>query len=1050
MQFASSVAPSVRFGSRSDWLVVRLSRFAAGAGAGGCLTVVLWSFWSQWGTSLGVSGGLTLASATGFICGVRLAEWSVRDCRRHVVGWLALAGSLLAAPVVARLTLDGLGWAPVAALESEPVVAMLAYVAALLCVGPTLVMLCVVAASPPRGSALRSGLADAWLWAGVALSLVAIPQWLAPAVSLQYVACALAAGAAALGVAGWMRWSSAATPLATFEHEERRHPWDLTSVGHAISGASIGVSVAMVLQMAAQLQAGMAYVVLSSLGGLSGGVALGLALRGRRASGRSMEAENLIGAGMLLAVASVGMLSIGFGWLIEVHLWLSSTVSDVWQVMLMRGALAALPLVPCGLALILAMDERPHMVRGHFHDELSTVAAACALGFVAFRWWGPEPQSALPWFEGGACVLALVFLRTARRQSDLRRPALIAATAGIALAAVGFWFSDYQPSHAARLLYSTSTFAAYRNGVPVETLPVLDDGRLLTTRSSGRSTWTVWKHHGAQLQFRENGVPRHITSVDLAICPQSSAELLPAIAPLVWHPQPRHVLLTGLGSTATLQACLAFPVETVTCTEGDRALASLAREDVPREIGADVLADSRIRLLTVDPALSAATHDRLYDVIIVAATQPALFTSASTGTVDYFARLSRKLAAGGVLCQRFQYVDLGAAPLRSAAATLRQVFSQVRLLETAPGEVILLATRDDGPAIDPGLAARAQAPHVRRVMSQAGWDWSVLLGLAAVDSDAAAQIIAGDAEVNFAADGRAAFKLAPEVLRWGPKLEEIRQLLAPCSSQMLTWLGPCAEAEEAAQRLADVAEQQRIIHDNPEQPWAYRKALKERLQNRPRSVIVPVSHEGLERRLHPEDQRRKEYLVALGDAARQARPDAAAIGRLSAFVEPYDPLVSYFAHHEAAHLLSRSAVPDRAAELAHRLYTVYYGAGADRSVRNATASLELLLDAPESAATAQARWDQMNSLLDVLRQRWAYRLERPDQSRYAAADVSETLSVVQEALRAMDGLQSQGGVSAADWSARREFLDLALVRPLKNAQAAQVKRPQTPRTVDAR
>src|SRR5690606_17776079 len=113
--------------------------------------------------------------------------------------------------------------------------------------------------------------------------------------------------------------------------------------------------------------------------------------------------------------------------------------------------------------------------------------------------------------------------------------------------------------------------------------------------------------------------------------------------------------------------------------------------------------------------------------------------------------------------------------------------------------------------------------------SQSGWDWSVLLGLSAVNAEQTAEMIAEGGRPNMAADGRFAFRLAPEVMRWGAKLEEIQQLLASRSSQMISWIGECVETEDAAKRLADVGEQHKIIHDNAEQFWAYRKSLKERL-----------------------------------------------------------------------------------------------------------------------------------------------------------------------------------------------------------------------------
>lgn len=1044
MQAESSVARASARIALPRWLGATLTlRWLAGFAAGGCLATVLWSYWAQWGSSLEATCGLMLGAVTALIAGLRAISWQsrLRDHRASVA--VALAAAIVSAPFMSRWTLDALQWAPIFALQNWIVTTTLAYLAALLTVAPAVLLVCLWCVVPPQRSRLRSRMADPCLWGGMALSMALIPQSIGLFVGMQQLGWILAAGAIALAVfEAWRSGENLDVEAPPFEREERRNPWDLTDVGHILSGAMIGVSGAVSLQMASQLQPGMSFVVYASLAGLLAGVALGLAVRARRASRRAMEAENMLGAGMLLAVVGVTFLSISFGTLIELHLWLSATVSQVWVLVPVRALLAALPLLPCGLAIIIATDERPHMVRGNFPGELGIVATAAAIAFVAYRGLGLEPDAVLPWLESFACVLALLFLRTAAMQAQLGRKAVIATCIGIVLTAAGLWLTDYDPARAARLLFSSTTFSAYREGVDLDTLTVLDDGRLAALRSNGRSTWTVWKHHGAQLQFRENGVPRHITSVDLATCPQSSAELLPAVAPLVLHPQPRDVLLTGIGSTATLQACLAFPVESLTCTESDRALIDLANIQVAPEAGSNSLDDPRVRLLNVDSALAAATTDRGYDVIIVAATQPALFSSVSTATTDYYTRLARQLRSGGVLCQRFQYVDLGAAPLRNIAATLRSLFPQVRILETAPGEVLLLASADDGPIIDPGFAARAQAPHVRRVMSQAGWDWSILLGLAAVDVDGVGEIAADDARPYVAADGRSAMQLAPEVIRWGAKLDEIQTLLSAHRSQMLNWIGQCTDAEEAAKRLADVTEQQKTIHDNPEQFWAYRKTLKDRLQNRPRSVIVPVAHEGLQRQMHPEDERRKQYLVALGEAARVEHPDAASVQRMASFVEPYDPLVSYFAHHEAAYLLSRSAQPDSAAELAHRLHTIYFGAGVDQSVRNVTAALQLLVDDPQAVVASQARWDHMNSLLQVLEQRWTARLQIADQGRYAAADISESLAASQQALTQMDQLVSELNLDAGDWAARRTLLEEELVRPLK---AAQVQQPEQPR-----
>jgi len=316
-----------------------------------------------------------------------------------------------------------------------------------------------------------------------------------------------------------------------------------------------------------------------------------------------------------------------------------------------------------------------------------------------------------------------------------------------------------------------------------------------------------------------------------------------------------------------------------------------------------------------------------------------------------------------------------------------------------------------------------------------GWDWSVLLALTAFDPGQVREIAAGDrAAINSAVSGRFAFRLAPEVMRGGPKLEEVRMLLAGRSSRMLTWLGDDVDIQAVNQRLADVNEQQRVIRENPDAIWAYRKAIKKRLQERPRAAIVPVAHEGLRRRLHPEDERRKEYLVALGEAATRQEPSRASIDAVAGFIEPYDPLVSYFAHHETARLLSRARTPDPQAELEHRLHTIYFNAAYDRSVGNVVDALQIVLDHPDVVRGPLDRWDLMNSLLEILEQRWTMRVQIGEASRYSESDAEETLAVAQRALQTMRELAPELPLSEAERSNRTALLQRQFIRPLRTWQ----------------
>jgi hypothetical protein len=448
--------------------------------------------------------------------------------------------------------------------------------------------------------------------------------------------------------------------------------------------------------------------------------------------------------------------------------------------------------------------------------------------------------------------------------------------------------------------------------------------------------------------------------------------------------------------------------------------------------------------MPVEPALAAAAGSDRYDVVILNEGQAALSSAAPRFTSDYYTRWAEKLNEGGILCQRFQHLDFGAQSLRNMLCTLQSVFRQVAAVETAPGEFLLLASRSEQPLVDAEIIHRCEAPHVRRVMSQLGWDWSVLLALTAFDPQQVREIAsAGEAAANSALSGRFAFALPPEVMRGGPKLEEVRTLLSGRSSRMLAWLGDEADLLSVNERLADVNEQQRVIRENPDGVWAYRKTIRRRLQDRPRTAILPVAHEGLRRQLHPEDERRKEYLLALGAAATLPDPPREAIDAVAAFAEPYDPLVSYFAHHEVALLLGRATTPDPRAELQHRLHTIYFNAAYDRSIRNVVAALEIVLDHPDAVGAPLDRWDLMNSLLEVLEQRWSIRVQLGHASRFAEADAEQSLTVGGRALDAMRELAPGLALSQADCSTRINLLERQFLRPLRTyrVQHAGANRP---------
>ena len=126
---------------------------------------------------------------------------------------------------------------------------------------------------------------------------------------------------------------------------------------------------------------------------------------------------------------------------------------------------------------------------------------------------------------------------------------------------------------------------------------------------------------------------------------------------------------------------------------------------------------------------------------------------------------------------------------------------------------------------------------------------------------------------------------------------------------------------------------------------------------------------------------------------------------------------------------------DPAAQLRHRLYTVYYGDARDRSIRDVVEALHLLAINPQAFPAAE-RWDHMNALLQFLKLRWNNRgLGKPPSVRIALNDLERTISAAESTFSEMERLRVGGRRFRNRLAARREVLERSLVRPLRSYQS---------------
>ncbi|MCA9019616.1 MAG: hypothetical protein KDA74_05710, partial [Planctomycetaceae bacterium] len=444
-------------------------------------------------------------------------------------------------------------------------------------------------------------------------------------------------------------------------------------------------------------------------------------------------------------------------------------------------------------------------------------------------------------------------------------------------------------------------------------------------------------------------------------------------------------------------------------------------------------------------AASADAENR-YDLIISNPVQSVVTQSQAEFTTEFYRNVSRHLNEDGIFCQRFQHIDFGAQPLRVMAQTFRTAFQQVLAIEIANGETLFMGTNSEQGFVRGHLIDRVQAPQVRRTLAQVGWDWSVLLNLAAYSDNALADMAADvKTSVNNTSSGNFAFTLPYEMMRWGMKQEEIRKMVSTeihsdnpvkefRSSRLLNWMDGEKNDPIVLRRLSEVTAQNKLMARYPDQYWKYRKPAKDQITENPRSLIRQVAAENLHKEdyIHDEDKRRMYYFKALSDAMEKANPSVDQIGRVTTFTSTYDPMISYFMHDEVAELYKKSEEAPDILEFSHRLHAINYGASNDRSIVSVVRALEMAASDASLFQEPGQQWDHLNGLLQALKYRWDNRSQaRPVTSKQALHDIELSISGIELAFETMDKIQAQTNVSEDDWRLRKRVLERTLVRPLE-------------------
>ena len=936
---------------------------------------------------------------------------------------------------------------------------------------------CGIACGLGANALLLVPLLGVWLVALVAFSITAVCLWRGASLRTGAENTVVADPGSVGSDAGSIRHGRALIDAPTLSRRVLENPF--FDVGSPSSwllsvfvAAALGGLFAVVTRLIEQLMPGGFQVLTAEWIGLVVGCGCGMLL--------SHRLHNSSRWTWLAAAAWSALLWGAFPVLVELELWMNASLTWVAALLLARSMLFVLAVAPLGMAfgeLVAGYRSSPRQ-EDSGHERLSMAIARFCLPFVlGLLLAGGAIETVGLLGSMRLCCGMLVLLAVVeqiRLRDRLAAWPVRLGFAGLVLAGLALpaWRSQDDAARVSKLLFSTPAFMAHRSGWESRLLPQLDDTRMVARMEGPHGPLTLWRSRGLELHLRENGVPRSVISVNTNVHPQFAPEVLQAALPLVMADNPNRVLLLGASGGVPLSTCLHFPVREAVCVEGDARLIEMLRGPLAHETGVDPLSDDRVKLLAAPPELALMTNDAVFDVILSSPPPSSIISGAASFTVEYYQRASRRLADRGIFCQRFECLDYGPSPLRLVVLALRQAFREVIAVETAAGDLLLMATNSKGVFVPDDLPARLETPHVRRLLARSGLDWSTPLNFPTYDHAALGEIC-DEARTgsNSSTNGLLATTAPLDMMRWGPKLQESQRVLTAIrtsptpnwnrddeakpnllaqevktsrKSRFLDWLGDSRVSAELLRRLSEVATQQKLVREYPEEHWwQYRKALRQQLQDHPRSPLQQVRHVRGEKQTHPEDLARKAYFEAFGDAAQRAKPTDVQIAAMEACLEPFDPLMSYFARQEIADLQARSDV-DAVGELTHRLHVVYFAPVGEASTRNVASTIELLVRHPESIPDDARRFDVLNGLVQLLRTRWESRQNTPVLSaRKQLTDVDRSVIAVEKALTSMGELSSSVALTEEEWATRKQVVDRILLRPLRayrsSLQTAAVK-----------
>ncbi len=172
--------------------------------------------------------------------------------------------------------------------------------------------------------------------------------------------------------------------------------------------------------------------------------------------------------------------------------------------------------------------------------------------------------------------------------------------------------------------------------------------------------------------------------------------------PMLYHQEPKDILLIGGGFSGALNEILKYPVDSVYYLELDPQLINLTQRYLPSEILA-AQKDPKVKIVFTDAKSFIKTTPQNFDLVIVNLPNPSTALLNRFYTAEFFREVRNKLKAGGLISLHLSSLANYLSPelenlTASIYKTLAQNYSKVIVL---PEDILSYVASDNQLSYDP-------------------------------------------------------------------------------------------------------------------------------------------------------------------------------------------------------------------------------------------------------------------------------------------------------------------------------------------------------------